>query len=81
MILGLVPRRREAEMTKKPETSSSLGEYARVIGELNGGQGETKVEKQAEPEVVSEGSPAAEQPAEDQDRQPPADGEASEGET
>jgi hypothetical protein len=69
-------------MAKTPETGSSLGEYARVVGELDGGEGESKPAKQPEPEAQSEGSPSGEEPVEGQDQQPPAGNDpSSHGET
>jgi hypothetical protein len=74
-------RATEVDMAKKSETGSSLGEYARVVGELNGAEEESTPAKQAEADAQSETSPSGEELVEGQDQQPPAGSGPSGGET
>lgn len=70
-----------AKKPKPPETGSSLGEYARIIGELDGDD-ENKSEEAAEPRDGDEHKTREEPRDEVQDQQQAADeGPSSKGET
>lgn len=55
-------RATEVDMAKKSETGSTLGEYARVVGELAGAEEESTPAKQAEADAQSETSRSREEP-------------------